>query len=350
MDSSSPTLTTNLPLTPVFGDNVQDLLGRSALNVNPTGVIVVNSIADTVDDPNSGVTTLRDAINQANADDGEDSIVFDRSLFSTAQTITLNLGELDITHNLDIIAPRDSLTGANLVEVSGNNASRVFDIEPKATVNLSGLIVTDGKVTGDNGGGILNSGNLTLDSSIVRNGSASRGGGIFNNGDAILIVSNSTLGSNTSSGISNSGTVLLNNSTLSGNGGSGILNSGTVEVTNSTISGSTSSGIYNSGTLEVNNSTISGNSGFTGGGIFNNRILMVSNSIISGNSGFAGGGISNAGTMTVSKSTISGNSVTSAIINAGAQGGGIYNDGTMTVSNSTISGNSAKYFGGGIYN
>ncbi len=53
-------------------------------------------------DDSDGVTTLREAINQANADNGEDLIVFDRSFFSTAQTITLNLGELDITH-LDLV-------------------------------------------------------------------------------------------------------------------------------------------------------------------------------------------------------------------------------------------------------
>ncbi len=141
MDLSIPGSTTNSTLsTPsVFGDNVQDLLGTGTLNVNPSAIITVNSIADTVDDPNSGVTTLRDAINQANGDTGEDLIVFDRSLFSSQQTITLGGTELDITHNLDIIAPRDSLTGADLVTVSGNNASRVFEIETGATVNLNGL-------------------------------------------------------------------------------------------------------------------------------------------------------------------------------------------------------------------
>ncbi len=143
MDLSSPTLTTNSPLTPVFGDNVQDLLNTGALNVNPSTIITVNSIADGVDDLNSGVTTLRDAINQANGDTGEDLIVFDRSLFSNAQTITLNLGELDLTHNLNIIAPRDTLTGGDLVTVSGNNSSRVFEIEKEATVSLDGLIVAD---------------------------------------------------------------------------------------------------------------------------------------------------------------------------------------------------------------
>ncbi len=227
MDLSIPTLTTNLPLTPVFGDNVQDMLGRSALNVNPTGIIVVNSIADTVDDPSSGVTTLRDAINQANADNGQDLIVFDRSLFSNQQTITLSGIELYIAHNLDIIAPRDTLTGGDLVTVSGNKASPVFEIESGATVTLSGLIVESGSVTNDNGGGIKNSGTLTLDSSIVRNNSATPVG---------------TSATGFGGGIYNSGIVLLSNSTISGNStfrsGSGIYNSsGTVTVSNSTISG-----------------------------------------------------------------------------------------------------------------
>ncbi len=141
MDLSSPTLTTNSPLTPVLADNVQDILGTGALHVNPSSIITVNSTDDALDDLNSGVTTLRDAINQANADDREDLIVFDRSLFTTAQTITLSLGELDITHNLSIVAPRDPLTGGDLVTVSGKKASRVFEIESGATVTLSGLIV-----------------------------------------------------------------------------------------------------------------------------------------------------------------------------------------------------------------
>ena len=99
MDLSSPTSTTNSPLTPVFGDNVQGLLGTGALHVNPSAIITVNSIADVVDDNNS-VTTLRDAINSANTSTEDSLIVFERSLFSSQQTISLSLGELDITHNL----------------------------------------------------------------------------------------------------------------------------------------------------------------------------------------------------------------------------------------------------------
>ncbi len=103
-----PTSALSAQLTPVFSDNVQSLLGVGTVPKNPSAIITVNSTADVMDD-SDGVTTLREAINQANADNGEDLIVFDRSLFSTAQTITLNLGELDITHNVSIIAPRDTL-------------------------------------------------------------------------------------------------------------------------------------------------------------------------------------------------------------------------------------------------
>ncbi len=283
MDLSIPDSTTNLPLTPVFGDNVQDLLGRSALNVNPSAIITVNSIADTVDDLNSGVTTLRDAINQANGDTGEDLIVFDRSLFSNPQTITLSQGELDLTHNLDIIAPRDSLTGGDLVTVSSNKASRVFEIEMGATVTLSGLIVADGSVTGDNGGGIKNSGTLTLGNSIVSNNSAFSDDSGFPNGNG--------------SGIYNSGNLTVNNSTISGNSPynniGGFSSDGYSSGDGGGISNSTS------GILNVNNSTISNNLVFTyGGGIYNDGILNVSNSTISGNAlsfqrGGDGGGIYN---------------------------------------------------------
>ena len=356
MDLSSPTLTTNSDLTPVFGDNMQDILGVSAIHVNPSAIITVNSTNDGVDDLESGVTTLRDAINQANADDGEDLIVFERSLFSNAQTIGLNLGELDITHNLDIIAPRDSLTGEDLVTVSGNNATRVFEIEPGATVMLSGLIEADGKTTND-GGGIKNSGTLTLDNSIIRGDSADHGGGIANSDGAMLTVSNSTISGNSGNSpysegggiFNNSGAIVtVSNSTINGYNsaaeGGGIYNSGTFSVSNSTISGNSvnafGGGIYNTGIFSVSNSIISGNSGRGDGAGINNSNganLTVSNSTISGNVTFgngSGGGISNSGIVDVRDSTINSNSSI-------ATGGGISNSGVMTVSNSTISGNRA---------
>ncbi len=391
MDLLTPNSTTNSPLTPAFGDNVQDLLSTGTLQVRPSAIITVNSIADGVDDLESGVTTLRDAINRANSDEGEDLIVFDRSLFSSQQNITLNLGELDITHNLSIIAPRDSLTGGDLVTVSGNNTSRVFEIAKGATVTVSGLIVADGSATGDDGGGIKNSGTLTLDSSIVRNNSAisvgnfylytgGRGGGIYNDFYSTLTVSNSTISGNLASSGStqsrgngggifsnNSSTVAVNNSTISGNSastGGGIMSEPNAMVTlnNSTISSNSASdrggGIYNGASMvTVNNSTLDGNSASEGGGGIDSYggTLNVSNSTISGNSAkYYGGGIYSISNKTLlSNSTLSGNSVA-------GDGGGIYNDvnSALTVINSTISGNSTTpspsgiltSSGGGIFN
>ena len=306
MDLSIPGSTPNSPLTPVFGDNVQDLLGTGALNVNPNAIITVNSIADTVDDPSSGVITLRDAINQANADNGQDLIVFDRSVFSSQQTITLSGTELDITHNLDIIAPRDSLTGGDLVTVSGNNASRVFEIGTGAGVNIDGLIVADGNVTESGGGGILNSGILTLDNSIV---SGNKGDGIYNS----------------------AGTVEVNNSSISGN----MAGTGSIFESSSSTFGF-SGGIYNfSCSVEVNNSSISCNTWLlcNGGGIYNIGILNVNNSTISGNktSGMYrgnGGGIYNSyrGISTIVFSTIT--------LNQATNGGGVYQDSVPPTSTS----------------
>ena len=68
-----------------------------------------------------GVTgSLRDAITQANAHRGTDSIVFQPGLNGT---IVLTGGQLDITDNLTITCP----CAAELT-ISGNKNSRVFSI------------------------------------------------------------------------------------------------------------------------------------------------------------------------------------------------------------------------------
>jgi hypothetical protein len=217
-----------------------------------------------------------------------------------------------------------------------------------------------GRYGGSQGQGLYNSsntGNATVTGTALSGNSTTgyftgTGGGIFNSGT--LTVSSSTLSGNSvygglGGGIDNRGTLTVSDSTLSENSavnaggqGGGIYNDGTLTVSNSTLSGNSApvgGAIYGfRGTLTISNSTLSNNSASFGGAIdnvdFNNvGALTVSNSTLSGNSG---GGIYNVGTLTVSNSTLSGNS-----------GGGIYNGGTLMVSNSTLSGNSAAY-GGGI--
>jgi S-layer homology domain len=175
----------------------------------------------------------------------------------------------------------------------------------------NGSCTTVGGIEPNGGGGIYNSGTLTITNSILSGSSGTLGGGIFNNG----------------------GTVIVTNSTISGNN--------SFQVTNDEDGGG---GIRNSGTLTVTASTISGNSAKAGGGIDNSGTLTVTSSTISGNTAAKyGGGIYNfGGNATVANTTLSGNS-------AGSNGGGIFKfDTFMTITSNTIAGNTA-IGGGGIY-
>src|SRR5262245_60576874 len=100
----------------------------------------------------SGDGSLRQAILDANAQAGADVIRFAPSFSAGPQTITLTGGELHVTDAVGIQGP-----GGGILTVSGNNASRVFDIDDghagtSLAVAISGLTVTGGKNTGDNGG------------------------------------------------------------------------------------------------------------------------------------------------------------------------------------------------------
>jgi hypothetical protein len=251
-------------------------------------------------------------------------------------TITLTMGELLINKDLSIVGP-----GADVITVSGNNASRVFEIADTFTVDISALTIASGYVFNDDGGGILNRGTLTLTSAAV-NGNLAAGfqanaGGIDNLNT--LTVTGCVIDNNSASnagGIDNDGTLTLTSSTLSGNRAASF----------------DGGGIFNFGTLTVTNSTLSSNFGGNyGGGIFNyNASLTVTSSTLSSNStSRSGGGIGNdSGRVTITSSTVSGNM-------ARNDGGGIYaiasvSESTLIVSSSTLSGNSAGISGGGIQN
>lgn len=250
----------------------------------------------------SGEGSLRQAILDANANPGADSIDFQEEL---AGTIALTSGQLPtITEDLTINGP-----GIFSIIVSGNNASRVFQVSGKVTVMISGLTVGDGNVPGGEGGGILNQGTLTLTNiAMSGNFAFNNGGGIFNNGGT-LTITNSTLSGNSSGnvggGVASTGVLTITNSTLSGNSstsGGGAHNSGTMTITNSTLSSNsagTGGGIFNIGTANVSFTTMSGNfvlNNGNAGGIFNaptTSIMNIKNSIVANSTG---GDCSNGGT------------------------------------------------------
>jgi predicted outer membrane repeat protein len=260
----------------------------------------VTSTLDNGDNTNPIPGSLRAAVVAANADtDPAGSIIgFDPSVFgSTPQLITLGGSELLLSSsNVTITGP-----GAALLAISGNGQSRVFEVAATADASLSGLTVENGAVSDMNGGGILNSGVLSVSGCTI---SGNR---------AIQLLGSSATGG----GIDN-----------------------------------------NSGTLRISDCTLAGNSAFGGGGIGNgigynlSGSMSVTDCTFSGNSAVGGGGgISSSGPLagnltpvvaTVSGCTFSDNSVP-------GEGGAIDNGGGMTISGCNFSGNSSGWRGGGAF-
>jgi len=221
----------------------------------------------------TGPGSLRQAILDANATPGADTINFDPSVTGT---ITLTTGQLPvIAQNLTITGP-----GASVITVSGNHASGIFEIASGVIVTISGLTI--GNAFHFVGGGILNNGGtLSVSNSTLSGSSSSSGGGIANLGGMVTIT-NSTFSGNTASGAgvyNQGGTVIITSSTISNNfaaGGGGIFNQGgTATITNSTISNNSATlggfamggAIFiDSGTVNIANSTLSGNLAVNGGG------------------------------------------------------------------------------------
>src|SRR5262249_58555579 len=108
-------------------------------------------------------------------------------------TITLTSGELAVTKDLAVAGP-----GPDVITVSGNHASRVFDIAARVSVALSGLTIADGFSLDSFGGGIQNNGALTVTGSTFTGNRANFGGGIQNSGT--LTVTGSTLSGNAAAG------------------------------------------------------------------------------------------------------------------------------------------------------
>ena len=85
--------------------------------------------------------TLPGAVSLANEWPGTIAITFDPTVFATAQTITLDLGQLELSNT----GGTQTITGPTAgVTVSGDSTSRVFQIDSGVTASISGLTITDG--------------------------------------------------------------------------------------------------------------------------------------------------------------------------------------------------------------
>ena len=277
--------------------------------------------------------------------------------------ITLTTGEIAINHSIDIEGP-----GADVIQVSGNQNGRVFHIAANQTVAISSLTIEDGRVTnGDSGGGIYNSGTLTLNNCVVSdNSTTSLGGGAFNGYALTLngcIFTNNTA-EGPGGGIFSNGPLTMNDTNIVHNaanhsspvgvGGGGIVNYfATLTATNCIFSDNTAAGFGGGLDSESAVSTsltgcaFTNNTAILGGGIASGGPLTMNGSNIIHNtaSAFGGGGIYSSYTLTITGSTIANNSATSST----STGGGLETGGVTVLTNDTIAGNVAGT-GGGIYN
>jgi hypothetical protein len=340
---------------------------------------------------------LRWCINQADHQPAgtADTITFDPTLFATPQTITLDSAKgallLSDSNPLTIQGP----TGRTAT-VSGGDAIEVLDIT-RGTVSISNLAISHGNASG-NGGGISNSGTLTLTNCtfdhdvagnaggglinlvgsaklvgcILTHDSALDGGGIYSEGSASvpakLTLTSCNLSNDSATGVGGgalwvslystatvTGSKFSNDSTDEDGGGVFVYKTSTATFGNCIFSndfaGNGGGALCTDGvcTAKMTACTISDDTAAQGGGVCNSGgTVVLSQCTLSNDSCPAdggGGGFENgAGTGTVTACTFSNDSA--------AAGGGMFNEGGVaTVTNCTFCNNTTHGAGGGaIYN
>ncbi len=288
--------------------------------------------------------TLRAAVMQANAITGPGVTIL---LPSGTYTLTRPIANANGADNgdLNLTAPPSGNpvisiigAGAQSTIIDTNQLDRAISVAANRTALISGVTIRNGYRTNANdGGGILNSGVLTVSQSIVTHSEATNGGGVANFGE--LTVIQSSVNDNQAvygGGIYNNGTLHVNQSTVRGNHadtwGAGLMNDEIMFVSLSTVSQNDADehggGIYNANSLYVIQSTLSGNSAkTTGGGLFNydNKTSNIYNSTIVFNDadsdadsveGGAAGGVYNgpSGVVSMRNTLVAGNTLRNAPI------------------------------------
>ncbi len=246
-----------------------------AFQTNP---LVVNTALDGTGSP-SGDLSLRQAVNLVDVLGAAETISFSRSVFATAQTITLTQGELILSGT----GGTQTITGSQAGVTISGHGSGVFQVNTGVTAALSGLTITGGSSTF--GGGVFNQGTATLTNCTISGNSAEFGGGVDNSLSSTATLTNCTISRNSGGGVDDSlfSKATLINCTISGNSGFGMENYGTATLTNCTISGnSDGGGVDNQVTATLTNTIVAGNTGSSSAAsdIIGNRTVTGSHDLI----------------------------------------------------------------------
>jgi hypothetical protein len=277
----------------------------------------------------SGPGSLRQAVSDANANPGADTIVFQSGLTGT---ITLTSGEIGITEEVTINGP-----GAGIITVSGNHTSRILN-GSGVNLTLSGLALINGfgtdinaAFTAVNGGAISANAVTVTDCTFANNRATGAvaitppgghypmpglGGAIY----AGTVIATRCLFSDNLAGGPTIGTPPPPPSVVLGGGGGegGAIFAFSVTTTSCAFRGNNATSSFVSATITVVPAITVAPSGYGGaiyaGNIFSPGNATSTNDLFFGNSSRFGGGISVGatngppGTLTVTNDTFSGNS------------------------------------------
>ncbi|MBL8865194.1 MAG: tandem-95 repeat protein [Planctomycetia bacterium] len=306
------------------------LVELEARDVPATFVVTTNAEST----PGDNFLSLREAVIAANANPGDDTIIL------TTGTHTLSLaganedaaatGDLDITDTTGKTTIESALLVPDAVftVVTIGGLDRVFDVHPGVQLELKGIAVRDGGNV-QNGGGIHNRGELTLNNvDFKSNFAVLRGGAIDNN--------------------STTATVTMSVGKFEGNGANA--------VTTLPIGGAINVG---GGSVSVSGAIFSGNTAGEGGAInARSSTVTITDSFFAFNSAGDGGAIATTGgNLFVHTSQFNDNKATRAAVagssNPGGKGGAVLARGEARINRSTFFQNTASGIngqGGALYN
>ncbi len=256
--------------------------------------LVVAATGDNASAP-PGKLDLRAAVNLADMESAATTITFDTTVFASAQSITLTAGQLELSNTGGLM----TITGPSAgVSVSGDRASRVFQVDRSVKATISGLTITDGLTSKNQGGsyagygaGLLNRGTVSLTNCTISANFASYDGGGLDSVNGTINLSNCSISGNTASsgsGLLIDGPANLTDCTVNGNASGGLENAGpsVLTMTSCTIDGNSEFGLDNYGTVVMIACSVTGNSDFGlanyGNGSTNGSIALT-DTIVAGN-------------------------------------------------------------------
>jgi hypothetical protein len=205
------------------------------------------------------------------------------------------------TTALPVITGADTLVGGRGTTIRRDPAAvafRILDVAAGGSLSVIGIAIFNGNTAGL-GGGVQNAGRLVLSRTTLSGNGAGNGGAVANIAGARATISRSVLSANATTGVGGGGVInsgvmtifasaLLLNTAPTNGGGVNTQVSGTTQLIRTSVdrntSGGLGGGISNLGTTTLNRSVVRFNRGSSGGGIATgNTNILLSRSVVRNN-------------------------------------------------------------------